>query len=164
MTEAVQTVRLYIRNPTLSLGLLSITYACLSWRFLVAAVTDSRSLITNGLLALILTVVVAGLFSMRIQPRHTSVTRQIIGTDVRSFLFSIVGAFLTVLMFAWLELTTYALVLVVAQGLAKFELKLSGRNRWQMFILMTSASGGGVVVAVLAKLIWLKFAPVAAPE
>jgi hypothetical protein len=140
----------------LSLGVLAIASLSATWSILSLA-QGSRllaqwlpevwhmPLAATG--ALGWTLVLAVVFSLPFMGRR-SMAQRALGSDVLSFAAAIVGAFVVVVLLAWIETTAHLLVLMAAETLAKLELRTRGIKRWAMFVWLALAGSGGVLAAV----------------
>jgi len=69
-------------------------------------------------------------------------------TATKSFGVAIMAAFVVVIVLARLDITTDVLLVLAAEFLAKMELRVTGRSRWQSFWQMLAASTAGIGVAI----------------
>ncbi|MGD1936482.1 MAG: hypothetical protein ACFCA4_02845 [Cyanophyceae cyanobacterium] len=135
-------------RPRLSLGILWLAFFCVSWGVLYRVETVERLLWVAGAgVAIALTI--SMLFSVPLRSQQP--LTQLLKNDVRSFATAVFGAFVLVVLLAWLDFTLSGLTLLVASMLAKVELRIVGIRSWRAFWLTGAASCGAVVCAVGAR-------------
>ncbi|MEM6502638.1 MAG: hypothetical protein AAF685_12460 [Cyanobacteria bacterium P01_C01_bin.89] len=135
-------------RPRLSLGILWLAFFCVAWGVLYRVETVERLLWVAGAgVAIALTI--SMLFSVPLRSQQP--LTQLLKNDVRSFATAVFGAFVLVVLLAWLDFTLSGLTLLVASMLAKVELRIAGIRSWRAFWLTGAVSCGAVVCAVGAR-------------
>jgi len=97
--------------------------------------------------AWLLAIALAALFTLKI-PFPDLSRMKWLQTATKSFGVAIMAAFVVVIVLARLDITTDVLLVLAAEFLAKMELRVTGRSRWQSFWQMLAASTAGIGVAI----------------
>lgn len=139
-------MRLYRSHASLSLFILALVYLALCWVALLA-VPQPPSLPLVGAGAWLLAIALAALFTLQI-PFPNLGRLKWLQTATQSFGVAIVAAFAVVVILARLDITTDVLLLLTAEFLAKVELRVTGRSRWESFWQMLAASTVGIGAAI----------------
>ena len=149
----------------LSLLLLATSHGSATWPILLrsneiplAAVSESWRTVAMAAIALGASLTLAAAFSLPFLTERT-VSRRILGSDLRSFATAILGALLAVLLLAWIETTVFVFVPLAASALTKLELRARGIRRWLMFFWLAVAGSLGVVVATVLFFLWHHVSP-----
>jgi len=75
--------------------------------------------------------------------------------DMGAFLSITAGAFVAVVVFAWLHLFATCLLLISAGALARLDLQISGCKNWRAFVVLTTICLAGVGLGAAIEF-WLK--------
>ncbi|MEM9770721.1 MAG: hypothetical protein AAF889_03820 [Cyanobacteria bacterium P01_D01_bin.73] len=135
-------------RPRLSLGVLWLAFFCVAWGVVYRVEAVERLLLLAGSGSAI-ALTISMLFIVPLGS-HRPLT-QLLKNDVRSFATAVVGAFILVLLLAWLDFTLSGLTLLVASLLAKLELRIVGIRSWRAFWLIGPVSCLAVLCAVAAR-------------
>ena len=141
-------------RPRLSLGILWLTFYSVTWST-IHRIDDGPTLLTITILELGIALGISALFSVSLRSRRPLTA--LLQNDVRSFATAVVGAFVGVLLLAWLEITLTGITLVVASSLAKVELRIAGIRTWRAFVLTGAVSCIAVLCAAATRWGWLQF-------
>jgi hypothetical protein len=124
--------------PWLSASLLSIAYANWSW-----TLTDTHAPVWVWVVGISLTLLFAeSLASPWSWIRHSIV--RWLANDTRAFISSICGAFLSVVILTWLNITTQVILLVAAGLLVRLDAQQAQVKDWQAFLILTGVSAIGL--------------------
>ncbi|XGV88657.1 MAG: hypothetical protein ACAF42_06675 [Limnothrix sp. BL-A-16] len=139
-------MRLYNNHTGLSLFILALVYLALSWVALLA-VPQPPSLVEVTVAALLVAVALAALFTLKLPwPNFSQFSW--FQTATKSFGGAILAAMAVVIVLSRLDITTDVMLLLAAEFLAKVELRVAGRSRWQSFWQMLAASAVGIGSAI----------------
>jgi len=139
-------VRLYRSHAGLSLLILALVYLALCWVALLS-VPQPPSLLMVAAGSWLLAIALSALFTLEI-PFPDLSRMKWLQTATKSFGVAILAAFAVVIILARLDITTDMLLVLTAEFLAKIELRVTGRSRWQSFWQMLAASTAGIGVAI----------------
>ncbi|MFG3819137.1 hypothetical protein [Limnothrix redekei] len=139
-------MRLYNNHTGLSLFILALVYLALSWVALLA-VPQPPSLAEVAGVALLVAVALAALFTLKL-PWPELGRFSWFQTATKSFGGAILAAMGVVIVLSRLDITTDVMLLLAAEFLAKVELRVAGRSRWQSFWQMLAASAVGIGSAI----------------
>ncbi|MBD2552999.1 hypothetical protein H6G51_06885 [Limnothrix sp. FACHB-708] len=139
-------MRLYNNYTGLSLFILALVYLALSWVALLA-VPRPPSLVEVAGVALLVAVALAALFTLKL-PWPEFGRFSWFQTATKSFGGAILAAMGVVIVLSRLDITTDVMLLLAAEFLAKVELRVAGRSRWQSFWQMLAASAVGIGSAI----------------
>ena len=117
-------------RPWLSLSILWLAFFCITWNVVHPVHDTSRLVIATGA-KLVVALVISALYS--VSWRSHQPLNHLLKNDMRSFATAVIGAFVAVLLLAWMEFTLAGLTLLVASSLAKVELRIAGIRTWRSF-------------------------------
>ncbi|UNU26610.1 hypothetical protein [Microcoleus vaginatus] len=129
------------KNSWVSLTLLFVTYFTLGWKLSEFDVPPHLTWFLA--IASILVLAVALSFPLR---ETKALIMRWFSSDVGAFLSIILGAFVAVVVFAWLHLFATCLVLISAVALARLDIQISGWKNWRAFAVLASISLSGVAL------------------
>ncbi|MGD1849114.1 MAG: hypothetical protein ACFCBU_00390 [Cyanophyceae cyanobacterium] len=135
-------------RPRLSLGILGLAFFCVVWGVVYRVETVEQLLVLAGA-GVAIALMMSTLFSVPLRSQRP--LTQLLKNDMRSFAMAVVGAFVLVLMLAWLDFTLSGVTLLVASLLAKVELRLVGIRSWRAFGLTGAVSSLAVVCAAAVR-------------
>ena len=131
-------------RPWLSLSILWLAFFCITWN-VVYPVHDPTRLVTVTVVELGVALVISALYS--VSWRSHQPLNHLLKDDMRSFATAVIGAFVAVLLLAWIEFTLAGLTLLVASSLAKVELRIAGIRTWRSFVVTGAVSCLAVLCA-----------------
>jgi hypothetical protein len=139
-------MRLYRSHVRLSLAALALVYQALSWLVLMA---DPRPqmLPIVGIVAFAVAVLLAAAFAFKL-PWPTLGKLRWLQTATKSFGVAIAAAMAVVLVLSRVDITADVSLVLTAEFLAKLELRVAGRSRWQSFWRLLGASAVGIGVSL----------------
>ena len=121
----------------MSLGILWLAFYCITWNVVKGAQDTATLLYLTGI-ELTVALGISALFSVSLRDHKPLL--HLLKNDIRSFATAVIGAFVGVLLLAWLEWTLAGLTLIVASSLAKVELRIAGIRAWRSFGLTGTVS------------------------
>ena len=127
------------KNSWLSLTLLFLTYFTFGWKLSEFDVPPHLT----WFLAIAAVLVLAMALSFPLKDTKALMMRWF-SSDVGAFLSIILGAFVAVIVVAWLHLFVTVLVLTSAGALARLDIQLSGWKNWRAFAVLATISLTGV--------------------
>lgn len=146
-------MRLYRSHVHLSLVALALVYQALSWVVLMGR-PQPDSLLWVGLGGMVVAVLLAAVFAFKLPWPMLNKLRWL-QTATKSFGVAIAAAMAVVIVLSRLDITADLSLVLTAEFLAKLELRVAGRSRWQSFwqLLAASAVGIGISLALAPSLL-----------
>jgi len=134
------------RLPKVSLSLLAVTYTVFGWYWSLAVVLPVERTLGRGLWwglllggALFLAAVMTGPLTFL-----RSFALWWLASDLRSFLTTMVGSFVAVVLIGQMTLVMNLLILLSAMGLARLDLQTQGFNEWTAFWVLSAIALSGL--------------------
>ena len=138
------------KNSWVSLTLLFVTYFTFGWKLSEFDVPPHLTWFLA--IASILVLAIALSFPMR---KTKALVSRWFSSDMGAFLSITAGAFVAVVVFAWLHLFATCLLLISAGALARLDIQISGWKNWRAFAVLATISLTGVGLGGAIEF-WLK--------
>ncbi|TAD78194.1 MAG: hypothetical protein EA001_08210 [Oscillatoriales cyanobacterium] len=139
-------MRLYRSHVPLSLIALALVYQAMSWVVLMAH-PQPNSLVWVSLGGIAVAVLLAAAFAFKLPWPMLGKLRWL-QTATRSFGVAIAAAMAVVIVLSRLDITADVSLVLTAEFLAKLELRVAGRSRWQSFWQLLGASVMGISLSL----------------
>jgi hypothetical protein len=133
------------RLPWLSAFLLSIAYV--NWGWVLA---DTRAPLWVWVVGIFITLLFAEALASPWSWIRYSIVRWL-GSDTRAFISAIFGAFLSVVILTWLNITTQLILLVAAGSLVRLDAQQTRMKDWQAFLILTAVSSISMALGWYAR-------------
>src|SRR4028118_726883 len=127
------------KKSWVSLTLLFVSYFTFGWKLSEFDVPPHQTWLVALASILVLDIVLS--FPMR---KTKALIRGLFASYIGACLAIILGAFVAVVVFAWLHLLAPSLLLISAGVLARLDIQISGWKNWRAFVILTTISLGGV--------------------
>lgn len=144
---------LELARPWLALTILWVAFFTFGWSAMAVEEAE-RSPILTVLAAIAIGILLAAVLNLSVRSNQTLAAR-VVATDVRSFFTIVLCAFLGVVLISWVEVTSYLLILLAAQSLARLELRLKGFSSPRIFWIASGVATVGIGCAALLQ--WVIF-------
>jgi hypothetical protein len=127
------------KKSWVSLTLLFVSYFTFGWKLSEFDVPAHQTWFVALASILVLDIVLS--FPMR---KTKALIRRWFSSDIGAFLSIIAGAFVAVVVFAWMHLFATSLLLISAGALARLDIQISGWKNWRAFAVLATISLTGV--------------------